>query len=180
MTDTQLAPVPTLVQQIRNAAHTLDKAKKPSSQDRARFTALVKQQPGMWHLYGDLAYHARAKLFDAVKMPESMRESLDVGMAELRRELAGDAAPRMVQMLVENVVLCWLRLQLAEYHYTLNMFAKDGPSRAMGDYWERRLSMAQGRYLRAIETLARVRRLAIPVQINIAADGGQQVNVAGG
>jgi hypothetical protein len=47
-----------------------------------------------------------------------------------------------------------------------------------GMYWEQRQNAAQGRFLRAVETLARVRRLnkRPPVQINI---GGQQVNIAG-
>lgn len=184
VTDTQLAPVPTLAQQIRAAAVVLDSdskgKKKPTYADRATFTALITQKPGLWEVYGDLAQQARLKLFEAVKMPASMRESLEVGMAEMRRDLAGHDAPRLVQLLVENVVTCWLRLQLMEYHYTVNMFSEDGPSMAQGDYWERRLTIAQGRYLRAIDTLARVRRLAIPVQVNIAAAGGQQVNVAGG
>jgi hypothetical protein len=48
----------------------------------------------------------------------------------------------------------------------------------VGTYWDRRLNSAQQRHLRAIESLARVRRLsnATPLQVNI---GGQQVNVAG-
>jgi hypothetical protein len=48
-----------------------------------------------------------------------------------------------------------------------------------GTYWEKRLSSVQRRYLRACETLARVRKLAqaAPLQVNI---GAQQVNVAGG
>ena len=50
------------------------------------------------------------------------------------------------------------------------------------DFWERRLSLAERRHLRACETLARVRKLLMngPVlQVNIASQGGQQVNVAG-
>jgi len=184
VTDTQLAPAPTLAQQIRAAAVVLDSdskgKKKPTYADRAAFTSLIEQKPGLWELYGDLAQQARRQLFDAVKMPVSMRESLEVGMAEMRTELAGADAPRVVRLLVENVVTCWLRLQLMEYHYTVNMFAAEPPRMAMGDYWERRLTIAQGRYLRAIDTLARVRRLALPVQVNIAAAGGQQVNIAGG
>ncbi len=48
-----------------------------------------------------------------------------------------------------------------------------------GEYWEKRLSSAQRRYLRACETLARVRKLAqaSPLQVNI---GAQQVNGVGG
>ena len=67
-----------------------------------------------------------------------------------------------------------------DYHFT-EMMNKD-ITLTMGKYWEGRLSAAQRRHLRAVETLARVRRLLsrIPaVQVNIATQGGQQVNVAG-
>jgi hypothetical protein len=45
-------------------------------------------------------------------------------------------------------------------------------------YWERRISMTQKRYLKAIETLARIRKITGPgIQVNISTSGGQQVNV---
>jgi len=49
-------------------------------------------------------------------------------------------------------------------------------------FLEKRLNAAQWRFLRAVETLARVRKIARrtpPLQVNIATQGGQQVNVAG-
>ena len=51
----------------------------------------------------------------------------------------------------------------------------------LGAYWEKRLTAAQKRFNRACESLERVRKLSahLPrVQINVAAEGGQQVNVA--
>jgi hypothetical protein len=48
--------------------------------------------------------------------------------------------------------------------------------------WDKLLTQAQRRHLRALESLARIRKLSKGsdfVQVNIAADGGQQVNVAG-
>jgi hypothetical protein len=51
----------------------------------------------------------------------------------------------------------------------------------LGMYWEKRLTAAQRRFTRACETLARVRKLSRntpALQFNIAASGGQQVNVA--
>ena len=78
-------------------------------------------------------------------------------------------------MLVAHVALCWLRLQMMEQKYT--RAASQSMSLAQGDYWERKLSSAQRRYLRAAETLARIRRLALPaLQVNIA---DKQVNLAG-
>jgi hypothetical protein len=46
-------------------------------------------------------------------------------------------------------------------------------------HWQKRLTLTQGRYSRSLETLARIRKLNISIQINVAAAGGQQVNVAG-
>lgn len=50
---------------------------------------------------------------------------------------------------------------------------------AQAEFFENMLTSAQARLLRAIETLARIRRLARTtpaLQINIAHDGGKQVN----
>jgi hypothetical protein len=52
----------------------------------------------------------------------------------------------------------------------------------MGEYWDNLLSSTQARFIRAIEALARVRRLARntpALQINISREGGKQVNVQG-
>ena len=48
------------------------------------------------------------------------------------------------------------------------------------DFWDRQLAAAHRRCLRACETLPTVRRLRHPtLQVNIAAQDGQQVNVSG-
>ncbi len=63
-----------------------------------------------------------------------------------------------------------------QYHYQAHL--RETLTTKHRDYWDRHLNAAQRRYLRAIETLARVRKLSGrgPIQINIAE---QQVNVAG-
>jgi hypothetical protein len=93
-------------------------------------------------------------------------------------ELGHAKAVGLERALVEHVGLCWLQLQVAEARYTKAM-TKDKPlALALG--WERLITAAQARYLRATESLARVRRLlrsAGSLQVNIATCGGQQVNV---
>jgi len=80
-------------------------------------------------------------------------------------------------LLIQQVTLCWLNLNLTEYRH-INIM-KQSITFTLGLYWEKRLTMAQRRFTKACESLARVRRLSrrIPVQVNIAAEGGQQVNV---
>ena len=96
----------------------------------------------------------------------------------LERGLGMDQAPMIEKLIIQNIVNNWLRLQWVEYQVTGNM--GEGVSREQVGWWEKRLSITQGRYLRALETLARVRRMALPdLQVNIAKDGGQQINVAG-
>lgn len=91
----------------------------------------------------------------------------DLGYAE--------ASP-MEKMLIDAVVLAWLRYTQVE-RSAASVWG-DSHTLERGAYWDKRLSAAQRRYLRAIETLARVRRLALPMlQVNIAEK--QQVNVGG-
>lgn len=104
-----------------------------------------------------------------------MSASLKANYEGKRREIARPQDGPLEATLVEHVALCWLRLQMMEQRYT--RATRESMSLALGDYWERKLSSAQRRYLRAAETLARIRRLALPVmQVNVAE---KQVNIAG-
>jgi hypothetical protein len=92
--------------------------------------------------------------------------------------LGYDAAPALERMIIEQAALSWMRLNLAECLASEAMAANNARQR---EHYDRLLSSAQRRHLRAVETLARVRRLLRPtaVQVNVARDGGQQVNVLG-
>jgi hypothetical protein len=98
---------------------------------------------------------------------------------ELRDELGFNAAPALERGLIEHVVLCWSRLALMEIRYSAVMAASNTLKNV--EHTERRLTEAQKRYARACAALAKVRKLSalIPkIQVNVAAKGGQQVNVA--
>ena len=93
--------------------------------------------------------------------------------AALRRELEGAAPTPIETLLVDRIVLCWLHLHAAETLYAQNM---KHLTLLQHDFYQRRLSMVQRRYLAAITALAQVRRLQVPaVQVNIARE---QLNVA--
>ncbi len=95
---------------------------------------------------------------------------------ELRAELGYDCAPALEKALIEHIILCWLRLGEAEIRHSA--VTLDNSLKTL-NFMDRRLTAAHKRFTRACESLARVRRLSRPnVQVNIAAEGGQQVNVA--
>ena len=149
---------------------------KPKPEAVKAYRQWLADNPQVWRKTGDMARLAQDKMIDTLRAPAIIKEGVQAGIVALRTELGYDTAPMLEQMLIEQVVLCWLHMYTTQYAYT-GMMA-DSVTLNQGDYWERRLTSVQGRYLRAIETLARVRRLArvAPLQVNI---GGQQVNVAG-
>jgi hypothetical protein len=151
---------------------------KPKANDVKALRAMLVKHPRLWHTVGDLAVQNQQKILRDTKMSVAARELTDSAVNNMRRELGYKDASMLEQMLIEQVLLSWLRLNLWEYHVT----EMSSASLPVADFWERRLSAAQRRYLRACETLARVRRLSRitpALQVNIATRDGQQVNIAG-
>jgi len=104
-----------------------------------------------------------------------IKESLLEGYEATCRDLGHAESSCLEQLLVEQVALCWLRHNELERRYT-KVSSSGVQTIAQADYWERRLSASQRRYLRACETLARIRKMQLPMmQVNI---GQHQVNVA--
>jgi len=96
----------------------------------------------------------------------------------VRADLGFARASPLERLLIQQVTLCWLNLNLTEFDRSISINKSIAINLAM--YWEKRLTAAQKRFTRACESLARVRRLSrrVPVQVNIAALGGQQINMA--
>lgn len=61
------------------------------------------------------------------------------------------------RMLIDHVILCWLRHNELEWRY--GNITKGEHTLTIGAYWEKRLSASQKRFLRSVESLAKVRRL---------------------
>jgi hypothetical protein len=92
--------------------------------------------------------------------------------------LGYDSSPPLERLLIEQILVCHLNLYVLEINSAGKLY--DSHTTEAGMYWDRRLTGAQRRFTRACEALAKVRKLNLPaVQINVAAEGGQQINVAG-
>jgi hypothetical protein len=109
---------------------------------------------------------------------QGSRECWKQRLESMRSDLGYADATPLERLLIQHITLCWLTLNVTEYKHSNIM--KQSITLTVGMYWEKRLSIAQKRFNRACESLARVRRLAhrFPIQVNIAANGGQQINVA--
>ncbi len=115
-----------------------------------------------------------------------MRQILVNEADALRKTLAGPGMPAcpnpspLEQLLIERIVACGL--QVTHYERLIEHNSGKGIGLDQAAWMHKKADMANRRYLSAIKTLAQVRRLQVPlsVQVNVAAAGGQQVNVSGG
>ena len=147
----------------------------PKAEDVQALRGYLEEHPEVWRVFGDMAEFAYKRLVDVSAGDQvALREALKVGRLAMRQDLGYEQASALDRLLIDQVVLCWLRLHYVEFHHTA-ISNRDTPL-PLRDHWERKLSATQRRYLRACETLARVRRLRLPsMQINI---GKKQLNVA--
>jgi len=105
---------------------------------------------------------------------------LEKYLPQLKKDLGYELAPAIEKLSIDGVAMSWLRWQQIEYKYTWQN--RQGLSLNQAAYWDKSLTAAHARYLRALESLAKIRKLARrdpALQVNIATQGGQQVNVAG-
>lgn len=152
----------------------------PDDDDLNELAAWLDKNPDLWSSVFDLARSVRVNLVKNMIPQRAARIGIRRNIVKLRRDMGYKDASTLEKLLIENVINTWLRYQWAEYRYT--SYSTGSHVMSQGKYWSGVLSACQRRYLRAVETLARVRKLTrnTPMlQVNIATESGQQVNIAG-
>jgi hypothetical protein len=153
---------------------------KPKPENVQALRKILAEIPDLWRIGGNLAQQNQLRLLRETSMTPGVRETLEAAVNGIRHELGYDVASMLEQLLIEQVLLAWLRLNIWEQQLT--GMEKAGMTLTKAAFWEKRISAAYSRYLRSCETLARVRRLMKNnpmLQVNIATQDGKQVNIAG-
>jgi len=153
------------------------KAKKPAKDDLNEIRKLLIDHPEFCKAIFGTVEVVQTEIIKAMigGQQEVPTVALEEYILSVRDEMGYHSAPMMEKLLIENIVTCWLRMQHYEQQVAFRM--KGSYTLTILEFWERRLTMAQRRYLAACESLAKIRKMAIPaVQLNI---GDKQINVAG-
>jgi len=162
---TDLPATRTIVRQSRTTP--------PTAAELAAIQAEFDADPHLWRSMGNLARNVQTTMIGQLKGLPDVQEAVIRVTTQMHRDLAQPSDTPLEALLVTQVVLCWLDFHLmglvCTQEFTRASFERQ-------ETCDRLLEARQRRYLRAIKALARVRRLAsrVPLQINI---GGQQVNV---
>jgi hypothetical protein len=173
-------PVPLELAEIVELTERLEKAKDPDPTDVNRLRELATRMPEDLFPDGLPTQTIRQQLIG--KMSSGVSQAFMLAETDrLKQDLDFTAAPPLERLLIDHILTLRLRLLHAEAMYNDTVVDK-AATLAMGAYRDKLLTTTQTRYLRAIETLVRVRRLARntpSLQINIAQEGGKQINVQG-
>lgn len=78
---------------------------------------------------------------------------------DFMKESGIDDATPIEKTLIEHAVVCWIRLSAMEIYYTAAMRAQGNTAKWLS-FVEKRLTLTQSRYARAVETLTRFRMMA--------------------
>jgi hypothetical protein len=151
------------------------KAKKPTKEDLQAIRQFLKDYPPMCKAVFALVESTQELLIRRLMGIEVAEIAMEEYLVSLRDDMGYHDAPIIEKLLIENIVTAWLHVQYCESY--LAFMAGMDKSIVVLEFWERRLSMAQRRYLAACESIAKIRKMAVPaLQLNI---GDKQINVAG-
>ena len=132
------------------------------------FRKLLGQEPHLADIGGNLARIAEGNLVAALAGEQLyLREMLLAKLKTMRSELAGPQPSPIERLLVERVVACWLQV----YDADAIAAQPESVTFVQGDYNQRRQDRAHRRYLSAIRTLALVRKLAVPIRVDLNVAG---------
>ncbi len=154
--------------------------KKPSQKDLDELRKWINHYPELWRAVFDTAHVIEENFIRQMVDDKASIIAMQKNTDEIRDGLDYSKSSVMEKMLIDNLIISWLEVQYSNYQLAVRMGRDE--KIVLLEFWERRLSISQRRYLHACETLAKVRRLMSvkpAVQVNIAGQGGQQVNVAG-
>jgi hypothetical protein len=150
---------------------------KPDPIQLNELRRMLVDHPHLWQAAGDLAFTAALRLITNLKTEVAITESLREGWHALRHDLGYATASVLERLMIDQLFLCWLQLNLTQCFYA--GLEVDRTPLSVLNYWEKRLSAAQSRYLKACQALTRLNavRVKVPVQLNIATPGSQQLNM---
>jgi len=173
-------PAPPVADKIIELAERIETVKGSGPQDVQHLRRLLAELPE--DLLPDCAATHEIRTDLMGKICKGVRQVFLLAETDrLKRDLGYTTASSTEQLLIEHILTLRLRVLHAEAMY--NATVVDRPaSIAVATYRDKLLTTTQNRYLKAIEMLTKVRRMARStpsVQINIAQEGGQQVNVQG-
>jgi len=160
----EIAPADDLVSELREFRALMAKTStaRPKESDLAALGRWLDSHSDIWRRVTGLAVLNQRQLIEKIVGEAGHQEMLGRECNAIRKDLGYHDASTLEQMLIQRVVMCWLRLQWVEFQVTGTMRSETSYKQA--EHWDKRLTQAHKRFARSCESLARIRRLTQPLR----------------
>ena len=180
MDNTQMTALPEYTDELKELIKKVDRA-KPDKGDKAALVRWIEGHPDLFTDIWNLSQIVQNSIIEKFLTKEPLHTFFRSELDLIAKYLSVDGDSALERLLIQNILVAWLHLQWVEFQL-VNLMGNVKTNRLSVEFWEKQATVIQHRYLRACESLARVRKLARytpALQVNIATERGQQVNIAG-
>jgi hypothetical protein len=154
-----------LYQKVRSA--------HPKKEDVNALREMLTKDPYFSAALIPLANATAERVITSANSDPVTQDIIRANLLAFRKEIGYETAQSLEKGLIDQVALNWLRMISTEQLY--NEKIKQGITMEGLLLMEKRLSIVQNRYFRALETLARIRKIRSSlIVMNIAAPGSEQ------
>ncbi len=151
---------------------------RPNSDDVEKVKKMLSYNSYLWEKEYGLSGSALYYYIERIEKRKSEQLVIEAEAKYIKEQLGYFSVNQIERLIIDQILLRWVGIVHIEKRLLILMTEED---RIVWDssYWQKTLIRYQNLYLRAIEMLAKVRKLnkSIAFQVNIATNGGQQVNV---
>lgn len=136
---------------------------EPSEADKKLLQEHFTENPLLWRQIADLSGRVENSVIEKFSDSHLVRESYRFKLTAMRDSLGWNDSTEIEKILIEQVCLNWLRHNFLEsVHFEKTQASH---STETGLYFDKILTGAQKRYLRACESLAKVRKLLAEAEL---------------
>ena len=135
----------------------------PPSDEINELRQFLDDNPDIWKRFTSYSGAVKVALQRKVSGEHGYREILDREYIERRNSLGWAEASRLERLLIERIMLFWLRLLWVE-NYNAS-FMRPEVSMRESEYADRLLGRAHGRYVKACESLAKMRAMLLATDV---------------
>jgi hypothetical protein len=145
-------------------AERANRSESPYSDEAVELRKFFDDNPGIWRRINSIADSARRQIQVRVigNQPGNV-ELLEREYKDRRDKLGWQEAGELERLLIERVLLCWLRLLWAENYAAALMRPEVRMKESL--YAEKLLAGAHSRYVKACESLAKMRAMALATDL---------------
>ena len=157
--------------------YLVKKANKGKSQteDVRELKVFIDEHPELLSDSLSITNMVMKDLIEKLFTVEAEKTIMQASVERMKAEFGYQQVSVIERMLIDTILVSWVRLQYLEGKFS--QLCREGMTNSEGHFYNRLISAANLRFTRAVDTLGRLKKFHINFQVNIAAEGGKQINI---